>query len=165
MIEAWRIAKRRYIDTAFDGEGARLHGGRWNSPGRPVVYGSESRALATLEVLAGLGSTYVLQAWVLIGVRFPESIVTDLDSFLISLGREGLPAGWNAAPPTPASQEIGDLWLDRQDSAVLRVPSVIVPAEHNYLLNPRHSDFARVEIGVPEEMRLDPRLAFPRDTD
>jgi RES domain-containing protein len=165
VIEAWRIAKRRYADTAFDGEGARLHGGRWNSPGRPVVYVSESRALATLEILAGLGSTAVLPAWVLIGVRFPESIVTDVGSFLASLGREGLPAGWNAAPPTPASQQIGDLWLERGESAVLRVPSVIVPAEHNYLLNPRQSDFGRVEIRVPEEMRLDPRLVFTRDTD
>jgi RES domain-containing protein len=155
MLEAWRIVKRRCAKRAFDGEGARLFGGRWNSPGRPVVYVSESRALATLELLAGLGSTAPLPAWVIAGVRFPESIVAGLE---IVLGPDGLPDGWNAAPPTFVSQGIGDRWLEEAASAVLGVPSVIVPAESNYLLNPRHPDFERIEIGPPEELRLDPRL-------
>ena len=155
MIEAWRIVKRRYIDTAFDGEGARRFGGRWNSPGRPVVYVSESRALATLEILAGLGTTGPLPAWVTIGVRLPAEIVVSVEDLL---DPAGLPDGWNAAPPTFVSQGIGDRWLEEAPSAVLRVPSVIVPAEHNYLLNPRHPEFARIEIGEPEELRLDPRL-------
>ena len=84
MIEAWRIVKRRYAGQAFDGEGARLFGGRWNRPGRPVIYVSESRALATLEILAGLGTTSPLPAWVMIGVRFPESIVAGLEDILNS---------------------------------------------------------------------------------
>jgi len=156
VIEAWRIVKRRYTETAFDGEGARLFGGRWNSPGRPAVYVSESRALATLEILAGLGSTAVLPAWVMIGVRFPEDIVTGIEDLL---DPARLPDGWNAAPPTFVSQGIGDRWLEEAPSAVFRVPSVIVPAESNFLLSPRHADFSRIEIGKPEELRLDPRLA------
>ena len=155
MFEAWRIVKRRYTETAFDGEGARLFGGRWNSPGRPVIYVSESRALAMLEILAGLGSTAVLPAWVMIGVRFPKEIVTGIEDLL---GGDGLPDAWDAAPPTFVTQGIGDRWLEEASSAVLRIPSVIVPAESNYLLNPRHPEFQRIKIGEPEELRLDPRL-------
>jgi RES domain-containing protein len=156
VIVAWRIVKRRFAATAFDGEGARRFGGRWNSPVRPVVYVSESRALATLEILAGLGSTASLAAWVLIGVRFPDEIVTGVEDL-----PGGLPEGWEAVPPSHVSQDVGDRWLEQGASAALRVPSVIVPAESNYLLNPVHPDFARVEIGTPEELRLDPRLATP----
>jgi RES domain-containing protein len=155
VIEAWRIVKRRYAKLAFDGEGARLFGGRWNSPGRPVIYVSESRALATLELLAGLGSTAPLPAWVIAGVRFPESLVADLGEILAP---EVLPDGWDATPPTSVSQGIGDRWLDEAPSAVLQVPSVIVPAECNYLLNPRHPDFGRIDLGEPQELRLDPRV-------
>lgn len=151
MLQAWRIVKRRYADTAFDGEGARLHGGRWNSPGRAVVYASESRALATLEVLTGLQSIAVAPAYVLMGVTFDEGWVSALDA-------EDLPEGWNRFPPTPASQHLGDDWLATERSAVLRVPSVIVPGEFNYLLNPTHPDFAAIKIGAPEELTLDPRL-------
>ena len=155
MISAWRIVKRRYAEHAFDGEGARRFGGRWNSPGRPVVHVSESGALATLEILAGLGTTGPLPAWVIIGVRFPEEIVAGVGDLL---DPAGLPGGWDSCPPTFVSQGIGDRWLDEATSAALRVPSVIVPAESNFLLNPRHPEFERLEIGAPEELRLDPRL-------
>ncbi len=66
MVTAWRIVKSRVSTAAFDGEGARLFGGRWNSPGVPAVYASESRALALLEVLVGLGDTTQLDAYVLL---------------------------------------------------------------------------------------------------
>ena len=147
-VEAWRIVKRRWAATAFDGEGPRRFGGRWTAPGRPVVYVSDSRALAVLEVLAGLGSTAILPAWVLIGVRFPSSLMSVVEP-------PDLPDGWDAAPPGPPSREVGDRWLVEAPSAVLRVPSAIVPAESNYLLNPLHPDFAQVEIGEP---RVQPQL-------
>ena len=74
------------------------------------------------------------------------------------LGAGGLPDGWDAMPPNLVSQSIGDRWLESSRSAVLRVPSVVVPAESNYLLNPRHPDFDRIEIAAPEVLRVDPRL-------
>lgn len=150
MISAWRIVKRRCADHAFDGDGARLYGGRWNSPGHPVVYVSESRALATLEVLAGLRQPGVMPAYVLIRVDVPEAIVSDLDV--------ELPSDWKAAPPTHSTQRLGDVWLGTQRSATLRVPSVVVPDEFNYLLNPVHRDFKSIRIGVPEVLHFDPRL-------
>lgn len=151
MIRAWRIVKNRYIDQAFDGEGARINGGRWNSPGYRAVYVSESRALATLEVLAGLGSEAPLSHYSLIGVRFAEELVTDL-------ALAELPEGWDSTPPGPTSQTVGDVWLAEERSVALRVPSVVVPAESNYVLNPGHPDFRRVTVDPPEELRIDPRL-------
>lgn len=151
MIRAWRIVKNRYVDQAFDGEGARLHGGRWNSPGYRAVYVSESRALATLEVLAGLGSESPLINYSLIGVRFDEDLVS-------VIGPPDLPEGWDTNPPGPASQAVGDLWLAEQRSVVLRVPSVIVPAENNYILNPSHPGFTKLVFDPPEQLRVDPRL-------
>lgn len=151
MITGWRIVKRRHAAAAFVGEGARLYGGRWNSPGVPAVYASESRALALLEVLAGLGNTAGLDAYVLIPAHFPESLVT-----AVNLGT--LPEGWDTYPPPSAAQGVGNQWIKEGASAVLKVPSVLVPGEWNYVLNPRHPDFSAVRIGPPEPLLLDPRL-------
>lgn len=151
MIQAWRIVKTRYVEQAFDGEGARINGGRWNSPGYRAVYVSESRALATLEVLAGLGSEASLANYSLVGVRFEDDLVSEIAPL-------DLAEGWDRNPPGPASQPVGDHWLVGQSSVVLRVPSVIIPAENNYILNPTHPDFRKVVIDPPEELRIDPRL-------
>jgi RES domain-containing protein len=151
VISAWRITKTRYAAAAFDGEGARLHGGRWNSRGTRVSYASESVALAVLEVLVGLQDTALLSAYSLIQIEFPERLVE-----VVSL--DALPSTWTQHPPSPDTQRIGDLWVVENRSAVLQVPSAIVDAEHNYLLNPGHGDFAQVVINRPERFRLDPRL-------
>lgn len=151
MLTAWRMVRSRHASSAFDGEGARRFGGRWNSPGTAVVYASESRALALLEVLAGLGGVGALAPYVLIGVRFPESLVTELDP-------DELPDGWRAYPPPAVVQRIGDAWAEGAASPVLRVPSVIVPEESNYVLNPRHPEFGRTQIGRPEAVGIDRRL-------
>jgi RES domain-containing protein len=151
VLTVWRITKSRHAFAAFDGEGARRFGGRWNSPGLPAVYASETRALAMLEVLAGLGETAKLDAYVLIGASIEESLVHELDVRL-------LPNGWRAYPPPPAVQALGDAWLAQATSPVLRVPSALVPHEWNYVLNPRHPNFTRIQISAPEPAPLDPRL-------
>ncbi|NJD19356.1 MAG: RES domain-containing protein [Gemmatimonadetes bacterium] len=151
MLIAWRIVKSRHAAAAFDGEGARLFGGRWNSPGVPAVYTSESRALALLEVLTGLGDAKRLDSYLLIPAHIPDTSVVQLD-------RRNLPANWDAYPPPAATQSVGDRWIKEQQSAALRVPSVLVPAEWNYVLNPRHPDFGSIVVGPPEPLLLDPRL-------
>lgn len=151
MITAWRITKTRYAAGAFDGEGARLHGGRWNSRGTRVAYASESVALATLEVLVGLQDAGLLSAYSLIEVEFPERLVEVFD-------RRALPSSWNQHPPSLETQRVGDAWVAEARSAVLQVPSAIIEAEHNYLVNPGHRDFKYVVIHQPERFRLDPRL-------
>ena len=103
-----------------------------------------------LEVLAGLGGTGQLPSYVLIDISFGEALVEDVAS--------PLPSGWDARPPGHVSQGMGDAWLTRATSAILRVPSVVVPTEHNYVLNPAHPDFVKIVIGSPQPMVVDPRL-------
>lgn len=151
MPTAWRIVKKRHADSAFDGEGARRYGGRWNSPGTPVVYASDTRALCLLEVLTGLGSAKPVRSYVLIPVTFDDSLI-------LSIQPNDLPSEWRQSPPTPSTQGIGDEWADNLRSAILRVPSAIVPEEFNFLLNPAHPDFRRIQIGTPQDFTIDSRL-------
>lgn len=139
------------MPQAFDGEGARRYGGRWSSPGTRVVYCSESVSLAALEVLVHLQAAVPLGAYTVIPVRFPERVVTDVP-------RRDLPKNWASSPAPLRLQRIGDEWAARNRSVALRVPSAIVSAESNYLLNPAHPDFGTVEIGTPQAFVLDPRL-------
>lgn len=150
-LTAWRIVKRRHAAAAFDGEGARRFGGRWNSPGTPIVYVSESRALALLEVLAGVRSVAPLPAYVMIPVSYNRA-------FVRTIKMEDLPAEWRQSPPLPEVQRMGDRWAAQREAAVLRVQSAIVPEEYNYLLNPNHPAFSEITIGQPQQVSLDPRL-------
>ena len=151
MPTVWRIVKKRHAGSAFDGEGARRFGGRWNSPGTAVVYASETRALSLLEVLAGLGSVGPVPSYVLISATFEETMVLGVEA-------DALPPEWRRYPPHPGTQRMGDEWVDRGRSAVLRVPSSIVPDEFNYLLNPGHPAFPGVRIGEPNDLGIDRRL-------
>jgi RES domain-containing protein len=151
MRRGWRILKTSRAATAFDGEGARLHGGRWNSPGTAVVYTSESLSLAVLELLVHLQATRLLGSYCSIAVDFDDALVDAVEA-------AALPRGWTRYPAPSALQEIGDQWVAGRRSVVLRVPSAVVPGESNFLLNPGHPDFARVVIGPPRPFVLDPRL-------
>lgn len=151
MITAWRLVKARHARAAFDGEGARLYGGRWNSPGTRVAYASDSVALAALEVLVHLESTAVLQAYSLATIRFPDSALEVLDPALLS-------PDWRRFPSPPQNQAIGDRWVAEGRSLVLRVPSAIVPSASNYLINPAHPRFAAAVVDAPERFAFDPRL-------
>jgi RES domain-containing protein len=150
-VTAWRIVKGRHAPTAFDGEGARLEGGRWNSPGTPVVYTSQSAALAALELLVHLGRASTLRTYVMIPCTFDEALVVRLDS-------RRLPGNWRSYPAPPELQVIGDEWVREGDSAVLQVPSAVIATDSNYLLNPRHRDFKDIRVLSPQTFEFDPRL-------
>lgn len=150
-ITAWRIVKARHAAAAFGGEGARLEGGRWNSPGTPVVYTAESAALAALELLVHLGRGSILSAYVLIACTFDEALVLPLD-------RKRLPNNWRSYPAPPELQLIGDEWVKTGTSAVLKVPSAAMATDANYLLNPRHPDFQAIRVSDPQPFEYDPRL-------
>ncbi len=150
-ITAWRITSEKYADTAFSGEGAKKYGGRFNSVGTPVVYTSESISLATLELLAKAGRRQRLSGRVVLSVTFEESQVIVYD-------KKDLPEGWDARPYGPSSQQATGEWIRSEKSLVLKVPSVVVPEEHNYLINPEHPDFDKLEFGEPRSLDPDPRL-------
>jgi RES domain-containing protein len=150
MKRAWRIVREDHGSAAFDGEGAWRFGGRWNSRGTQVVYTSGTRSLAALETLVHLNPPVAFK-YVAIPVEFDEAL---LETFATS----DLPADWNEEPPPPSTAEIGDRWVNESRSPVLELPSVIIPAEPNYLLNPAHSEFKRIRIGKPVRFSFDPRL-------
>ncbi len=133
------------------GRGARLYGGRWNSPGTRMVYTSSTISLAVLEVLVHLQKAGLLSSYSLISASFD-------DAFVERLERSRLPDGWRTYPAPSELQRIGDEWVRSQRSVVLDVPSVIVERESNYLLNPAHPDFSSVVIGEPEPFTFDERL-------
>ena len=151
-ITAWRIVKQKNEKTAFSGEGARLYGGRWNSPGTTLVYTAQSQSLAALEMLAHLDSADLLGQYVFFDVTIEDSMVAVLDP-------SSLPKNWRAEPPPNKLRLLGDAWADAATSVALRVPSSIIPAESNYLLNPKHLDFAKLQIGKAVPFRYDARLA------
>lgn len=151
MLSGWRIVKARHLRGAFSGEGSRRFGGRWNSVGVPMVYTAGSMSLAALEMLVHLDADELLQAYWAVEASFDESLVTEID-------RSRLPPGWRAGEPSASTREIGDAWVRSARSVVLRVPSVIIESEHNYLLNPRHPEFSRVRLAQPRRFAFDPRL-------
>lgn len=152
MRRVWRLCKRRYAASAFDGEGARRYGGRWNPPGLRVVYTSETISLAALEALVHVDPPEAPEDLVVTSVDIPDDIgVTDLAARM-------LPRTWRSTPAPERLQQLGASWVRAARTAVLSVPSVVVPQERNYLLNPAHPDFARIQIGRPKPFSIDPRL-------
>lgn len=147
---AWRIVTRQWADNGFDGEGARLYGGRWNSPGRAVVYLADSRALVALETLVHHPSIPDI-GYVRFPVQFKSSLVERIP---LERVREEL----DSLVVAPQTQAVGDDWLEQSSKPVLEVPSAIIPEEKNYLLNPKHPKFGQIEIGALESFAFDPRL-------
>jgi RES domain-containing protein len=152
MVTAWRITKRKHAREAFTGAGAREFGGRWNNPGTAMVYTAQSQSLAALEMLVHVDSSELLGKYVLIGVEFDPALVRPVELSV-------LPRHWRSDPPPPEVRAIGDNWILAGSSAVLQVPSALVPGENNFLLNPAHKDFAQLSFCKPLSFRFDPHLA------
>jgi RES domain-containing protein len=150
MPTAWRIVREKYTATAFSGEGASKTGGRWNSRGVSMVYTSASKSLAALEILVHVEPTLPFRYQVF-RVDFEESAL-EIHS------QTGLPKDWQSEPPPLSTRFIGDMWTREARSAVLAVPSILVTDEWNYLFNPGHPDFRKINIGKPVDFAFDPRL-------
>ena len=140
MTTAWRICRRPFADLS--GEGARLYGGRWNSPGRPVVYAAEAAALAVLEVRVHLDLD-----WSLLPADYVLMAI-DLSSLAIESLEE--------APDDPVAY--GDAWLASRRSPVLGVPSVLVRESRNLLVNVAHPEASRASIASIRSFSFDERL-------
>ena len=153
MTFAFRIVKEQHADSAFSGEGAARFGGRWNSRGVRVVYASQSLSLAALETLVHL-SPPVSFKYVAFRLEFDDELIER-----ISLTT--LPSDWRIEPPPPSTRTIGDEWVRSARSAVLGLPSTLIPAERNFLINPAHRDFRRVSVDKAEPFAFDPRVLRP----
>jgi RES domain-containing protein len=155
QTHVWRLVKSKYASSAFDGEGARLFGGRWNRVGTRVAYAASNSALAVLEVLVHLDGTTALSAYSLVEAALPESAIEDVEMASLQLG-------WNGSPVPPHAQALGDEWVRAGRSLALRLPSAIVQGGGNILLNPMHRDFGRLEVVSAEPFAFDPRLLRER---
>jgi RES domain-containing protein len=152
LITAWRIAKQNRAGEAFSGEGAYRYGGRWNHRGTRVVYISDSLALAVLEQFVHLGRAAIRLRFVSFRVEVPDRVAMEV------FDRGHLPKDWRAEPTPDSTKDIGTAWAERGAAALLKVPSVLVPVEYNFILNPAHPDFGRLAVRNPEPFSLDPRM-------
>ena len=143
-MTVFRIASREY--SPDNSEGSRLYGGRWNVEGMPVIYAASTRSLATIEVIAHHSA--IPAQYQIVAIDIPDDVT-------VGFIESELPEGWQ--DHAEVSALMGTQWAQGMETAVLRVPSAIYPTEWNYILNPRHPDFARITFAVTGE-QIDARL-------
>ena len=149
MLTTWRLTRPQYVATALSGEGSARYPGRWNVRGRRVAYVSEHLSLATLEVLAHAETVDTLNQYVALRVSLPADSVTTA---------RVLPDNWQQNPPSAATRELGETWFRAGETLLFKVPSVLIPNEHNYLLNPAHEAFQHVEVAEAVPLPFDARI-------
>ncbi|WP_158631525.1 RES family NAD+ phosphorylase [Chitinophaga solisilvae] len=150
-MEVYRISKCAYIND-LTGTGARLYGGRWNSPGHAIVYTAGSRALSALEVLVHIPLKNIIQDFCIATIQIPD------ETAIKTITRQELPSGWQSLAPSPHLQCIGDEWAETARYAVLKIPSVVIAEEFNYLINPLHPEAEQIKILHTQPFLFDQRL-------
>jgi RES domain-containing protein len=149
MPTAWRVSKQRH--PPYDGTGALLRGGRWSSPGRPVIHAADSFAGAILEILA-----HALRPRTLPGPH--HAVRIDVPAGLVEVLDPGDLPGWDERG-SPGAVGFGDAWLAELRSAALAVPALPCrPVGRLLLINPRHPDSARIVVSAPFDVPWDERL-------
>lgn len=153
----WRLATDTPAYEADDlsGAGAKATGGRWNKVGTPVLYTSKSIALACLETIVHLNAGGLPLNRYLVAVDIPDQVWAGARQ---EVG-PSLMVGWDAEPAGRVSIRLGSEWIASKASAVLVVPSAIIPEEFNVLINPQHPDSASITAAKVRRWLYDPRLA------
>jgi RES domain-containing protein len=152
LNRVYRLLRKKYARTPFNGEGAYRYGGRWSSPGTRLCYTSEHQSLAMLEYFVHVDKDDPPADLVLAIAEVPD----DLKRERVESGQ--LPANWRDATAPPELARLGDEFAQRGEHCLLLVPSVLAPNESNCLINPEHPDFARIVIRGPEPLSYDPRM-------
>jgi RES domain-containing protein len=149
----FRLSKGKYKDV-LSGFGAALNGQRWNSKGTEVVYTAQSRALAQCEVAVHIPLGILPKDYFMVVIKVPD----DLNIKVLKVN--DLPRGWNAIPALPICQYIGDELVTSNEFAALKVPSVVVRGDYNFIINPKHQDFKKIEIIETYPFPFDPRIFY-----
>ena len=150
-MRIWRICRARYADEAFSGQGARRFGGRWNTPGVPMVYASSSLALAAIELFVHLEPNQQPDDLVSIAALLPEGEPA------LRLEPNKLPRGWWTDDVEPL-RNLGDQWIRDAASLAIEVPSAALRMEWNVLVNPLHPEIANLQIESPQPFHFDARM-------
>jgi RES domain-containing protein len=149
-MRVWRICKSKYAASAYEGVGAAVTGNRWNERGVRVAYASATISLAALELLVHVDPLDAPDDLVAVPADIPRGAPR---------GRPGaLPLDWRTMPAPASTAAVGTRWAQRGKTLVLRVPSVVVPSESNYLVNPAHPAFPTLLVGAPVPFAFDPGL-------
>ena len=151
-MRVWRLVRPNFAPDAYSGEGGLHAAGRWTPKGVRVVYTSGSLALAVLEVLVHLEIRHFPDEMRAVPADVPDGLRVR------TLTARDLPRAWETIPAPSKLQEFGAQWIKSADSAILKVPSAVVPLEWNYLLNPAHREFRRIKLGRPQRFKFDERL-------
>ena len=146
------MLRKKYARTPFDGEGAYRYGGRWSNPGVSLSYTSEHQSLALLEYFVHLDKEDPPSDLILAIAEVPD----DVSRERVEISH--LPAGWRARAAPPQLYRVGDEFVRKGENCLLLVPSVLVPSENNWLINPTHPEFTRIGIEEPESLAYDPRM-------
>jgi len=149
-MQVWRICRPEH--SAFDGEGGKVVSGRWHHRGQPIVYTAGSLALAALEFYVHLSPGVDLRRFLAISANIPSRLRIEV------LNASSLPPRWREARHIDHLRDIGMEWLNAGRTAVLAVPSAVVPVERNYLLNPSHKSFGQIRISKPQPFEFDYRM-------
>jgi len=150
-MQIWRICRERFADEAFSGYGARRFGGRWNSPGVPMVYASSSLALAAIELFVHLEPNQQPGDLVSIAAQLPKGEPAK------RLHSHHLPANW-WADDLEKPRELGDRWIREKSSLAIEVPSAALRMDWNVLVNPLHPDVAKIKVEAIQPFHFDARM-------
>jgi RES domain-containing protein len=150
-MQVWRICRAKFAGEAFSGNGARRFGGRWNSPGVPMVYSSSSLALASIELFVHLEPNLQPDDLVSIAATLPAGEPSQ------RLEPDKLPREWWKDEFEPL-RAIGDDWIRENRSLALSVPSAALRTEWNVLVNPLHPSIGKTKIEKPQAFRFDARM-------
>ncbi len=152
MTRVYRLLRKPYSKTPFDGEGAYRFGGRWSSPGTRLAYAAEHLSLAMLEYFVHIEANDPPKDLVLVTADIPDTVSR------ILIGSKRLPSGWQRTPAPPELAVLGDSFVRDRRAAVLIVPSALAPSESNWLIDPKHPSYVKIRVHPPEPLHYDPRF-------
>jgi RES domain-containing protein len=155
-MRVWRIGTdtASYLAEDLGGMGAKRSGGRWNRPGRAVLYCADTPSLAYLETLVHPGTGGLPLNRYLLGIDIPADVWKSRETRTAKRA----PAGWDAIPYGKASLDFGDAWIASNRTAILTVPSVICPQQFCVLINHNHPDTSRIKVRAKERWLYDVRF-------
>jgi len=148
-MRVYRLVHAIYAKD-LTGEGARLHGGRWNHIGSPCIYASESRSLAVLELSVNVNLQRILRNLSMVEIEIPDDIH--------EIATSSLPGNWRDAPAPSSTKDFGSRLLQLCEHAVIKIPSSVVPEEFNYLINPLHPLNATCKVVKAADFIYDIRI-------
>ena len=149
----YRLSRTKYASD-LTGEGARLNGGRWNNKLIPCIYTAESRALAVLEYTVNVNIDEIPRALSLVLIDIPNKNI-------LALTGADLPGNWKQSPAPSSTRQFGTRLLSEAKTAVIKIPSVVIPEEFNYILNPAHPDSKNFKILDIQDFVFDVRIKAP----